>query len=79
MATATLKENFEFVKNNFSALLSIYRYKHVLVHDKKVFGSFDTFAKAAQEGVKTYGIKGDFLVEFISDLPNNNFIACSTI
>ena len=79
MTSATIRENYDYVQENLSYLLKLYRFKYILVHNKKVVGSFDTVSNAAREGVRNYGTKGDFLIEFISDLPENNYIASSAL
>ena len=52
MCLEVLKENFEFVENNKDKLLKKYLNKYLLVWQKKVVGSFDTYEKAAGEGLK---------------------------
>jgi hypothetical protein len=62
MCHESLKENFESVEKNKDKLLKEYLNKYLLVWHKGVVGSFDTYKKAAGEGVKKYGIDEDFLV-----------------
>ena len=62
-----LKKNWEYVKKNYKSLLNTYWNKYVLVNNEKVIGSFDTFAAAANEGIKNCGLYSGFLVEWIID------------
>lgn len=62
MCHETLKENFELVEKNKDKLLKKNLNKYLLVWHKGVVGSFDTYEKAAGEGVKKYGIDEKFLV-----------------
>jgi len=74
MDTKKLKENFDYVNENFSEFLSLYRNKFILVIDKNVVGSYDTYESAAEAGVKTCGISGDFLVYEMFEKEPINFL-----
>jgi len=74
MDNKKLKENFDYVNESLSELLNLYRNKFILVVDKKVIGSYDTYESAAEAGVKTFGINGDFLVYEIFENEPVNFI-----
>lgn len=69
-----LQENFDFVTANKEKLLNLYRNKFVLVYEKEVVGSFDTYESAAQAGVNTYGTDGQFLVYEMLDTEPINFV-----
>ena len=79
MCLEALKENFEFVENNNDKLLKKYLDKYLLVWHKKVVGSFDTYEKAAGEGVKKYGIDEDFLVYPLLETEPLNFLFSAAI
>ena len=74
MANENLEKNWEYVKKNYKSLLDIYRYKYVLVNNEKVVGSFDTYATAANEGIKKCGLYSGFLVEWITDTEPLNIV-----
>jgi hypothetical protein len=69
-----LLENFEFVQKNKPSLLNLYRGKYILVHEKEVVSSFDTYEAAAEAGVKNFGINGDFLVYEMFETEPLNFL-----
>lgn len=66
-ALNNLEKNEVYLKQNFDHLLSIYKDKWVLVHEEKVVGSFDSYAVAANTGVRQYGLYSGFLVEQITE------------
>lgn len=74
MAEKDLKANFDFVTKNKKRLLNYYRGKFILVFDEEVVGSYDTYAKAAEEGVRSYGPKANFLVYHLVEEEPLNFI-----
>ena len=71
MASENLKKNWEYVQKNYRSLLNTYWNKYVLVNNEKVVGSFDTYATAANEGIKNYGVHSGFLVEWVIEKPLN--------
>ena len=79
MCYEALKENFEFVENNKDNLLKKYINKYLLVWHKGVVGSFDTYEKAAGEGVKKYGIDENFLVYHLVETEPLNFLYSAAI
>ncbi len=62
MQQKDLKENIEFVEKNKGRLLQEYFNKYLLVYHQEVIDSFDTYEKAAGEGVRKFGINENFLV-----------------
>ncbi|MCP5051085.1 MAG: hypothetical protein GY940_28230 [bacterium] len=74
MGKKDLTENIEFVKRNQDKLLHEYFNKYLLVWKKGVKGSFDTYEKAAEEGVRKYGLNENFLVYHITETKPLNFI-----
>ena len=74
MAEKDLKANFDFVTKNKERLLKYYRGKFVLVFDEAVVGSYDTYARAAEEGVRLYGLEANFLVYHLVEEEPLNFV-----
>jgi formyltetrahydrofolate hydrolase len=74
MSEKNLKANLDFVNAHKEALLKEYRNKYILVFEQKVVESFDTYEKAAEEGVRLYGIEAHFLVYHLVDKEPLNFI-----
>ena len=74
MTEKNLKENFEYVTNHKEELLREYNNKFILVFDKKVVGSFDTYENAAAEGIRLYGIEANFLVHQVVENEPLNFV-----
>ena len=70
----TIEENLEYVKKEFNKLLNLYRNKYILVHNQEVISSFDTYEAAADEGVRLYGIDGNFLVYYVAETVPVNFV-----
>ena len=79
MCHEALKENFEFVEKNKDKLLKEYLNKYLLVWQKRVVGSFDSYEKATGEGVKKYGIDEDFLVYPLLETEPLNFLFSAAI
>jgi len=74
MGEKDLKANLEFVNKNKEKLLEEYNNKFILVYEEKVVSSFDTYEKAAEEGVRLYGLDANFLVYHIVEKEPLNFI-----
>lgn len=74
MQEKNLKENIEFVKKNRERFLKEYFYKYLLVYQQAVIDSFDTYEKAAEEGVRKFGIDENFLVYHLVDTEPLNFV-----
>lgn len=67
MGEKHLKANLEFVQKNKDQLLKEYKNKYLLVVGEKIVGSFDTYENAAAEGVRSFGIDGEFLVYHLTE------------
>ncbi|MFH1326194.1 MAG: hypothetical protein ABIH48_01875, partial [Candidatus Falkowbacteria bacterium] len=63
-----------YVKKNKDKLFALYPFKHILVHGKKVIGSFDDYGKAFDEGVRLFGKEGKFLIHQMFDKEPINFV-----
>ena len=74
MGEKNLKENLDFVKENRDKLLGHYRNKFILVFEKEIIGSFDTYDTAAEEGFRLYGLDKKFLVYHLIETEPVNFI-----
>ncbi|MDQ1354017.1 MAG: hypothetical protein QG657_4326 [Acidobacteriota bacterium] len=74
MREKNLKENIEFVKKNREQFLREYFYKYLLVYRESVIDSFDTYEKAAEEGVRKFGIDENFLVYHLVETEPLNFV-----
>jgi len=62
MAQKDLQENIDFVKKSREELLREHEEKYLLVFQGKLVDSFDTYEKAAEEGVRLFGMEANFLV-----------------
>lgn len=74
MRQKNLKENIEFVEKNKKKLLEEYFNKYLLVYHKEVIESFDTYEKAAGEGVRKFGADKNFLVYHLVETEPLNFV-----
>jgi hypothetical protein len=74
MREKDLKENMKFVEKNKKKLLTEYFNKYLLVYDKEVIDSFDTYEKAAGEGVRKFGMDKNFLVYHLVGAEPLNFV-----
>lgn len=74
MEQEKMNENLNYVKETKDELLNLYKNKYVLIYNKKVVGSFDTYEAAAEEGIKSFGIEGEFLVHYITETNPINFV-----
>jgi len=79
MQQKDLKENFEFVEKNKEKLLEEYFNKYLLVYKKEVVDTFDTYEKAAGEGVRKFGIDENFLVYHLIESEPLNFLYSAVI
>lgn len=74
MAQKDLQQNIDFVKKNREELLREYENKYILVFKEKLIGSFDAYEKAAEEGVRLFGMDANFLVYHLVEKEPLNFI-----
>jgi hypothetical protein len=79
MREKNLKENIDFVKKNRERFLREYFYKYLLVYRKEVIDSFDTYEKAAAEGVRKFGIDENFLVYHLVETEPLNFVYSAVV
>ncbi len=79
MQQKNLKENIEFVEKNKKKLLEEYFNKYLLVYHKEIIESFDTYEKAAGEGVRKFGADKNFLVYHLVDTEPLNFVYSAAI
>lgn len=69
-----IEENYQYVLDNLIKLKSEYLNKYVVVSNKKVLNSFDTYDSAAQFGLTNCGINSGFLVYEVTDSEVVNFV-----
>ncbi len=74
MTVKNLDVNLNFVNTNKETLLKEYKNKFLLVYEGKIIGSYDTYERAAEEGVRLYGIDADFLIYHLTDQEPLNFV-----
>lgn len=74
-----LELNKEYLDKEKQNLLKIYNDKFVLIVDEKVVGSFDTYERAAEEGVSDYGMESGFLIDYLTDKDIVNFVSLALI
>lgn len=74
MGEKDLKKNIDFVRKNREALLKEHRNKFILVFGEQLIGSFDTYERAAEEGVRLFGLDANFLVYHLVEKEPLNFI-----
>lgn len=74
MGEKELKKNLDFVNENRDSLLKEYKNKFVLIFEEKLVGSYDTYERAAEEGVRLYGVDANFLVYHLVEKEPLNFI-----
>jgi hypothetical protein len=74
MAQKDLSANIDFVNKNRNQLLKEHVNKFLLVYQEKLVGAFDSYEKAAEEGVRLFGIDANFLVYYLAEMEPLNFI-----
>lgn len=79
MVQKDLKGNLDYVKKNIEPLLKQHKNKYILVFDKKLVDSYDTYERAAGEGVRLYGPEANFLVYHLVEKEPLNFIMEATL
>lgn len=75
MQQKDLRENIEFVEKNRDKLLQEYYNKYLLVYHKEIIDTFDTYEKAAKEGVRKFGMAENFLVYHLMKSDPLNFVS----
>jgi hypothetical protein len=75
MTEKNLTAERDFVERNRDQLLKEYREKFLLVHAGEVLGSFDTYRHAADEGIRRFGLEGNFLVYQMASQKPLNFVS----
>jgi len=74
MVEKNLTANLSFIDKNKDSLLKEHNGKFLLVYEEKLIGSYDTYEKAAEEGVRLYGPNANFLVHHLLEKEPVNFI-----
>ncbi|MCK4421600.1 hypothetical protein KAW18_08020 [candidate division WOR-3 bacterium] len=74
MGEKDLKKNLDFVTKKRKTLLREHRNKFLLVFNEKLVDSYDTYERAAEEGVRLYGLDANFLVYHLVEKEPLNFI-----
>ena len=74
MVEKNLTANLSFIDKNKDSLLKEHNGKFLLVYEEKLIGSYDTYEKAAEEGVRLYGSNANFLVHHLLEKEPVNFI-----
>ena len=74
MAQKDLMKNVNFVKKNREELLKQHENKYLLVFQEKLVGAFDSYEKAAEEGVRLFGMDANFLVCHLVQEEPLNFV-----
>ncbi len=74
MVEKNLERNLDFIESKKGELLKYYKNKFLLVYEGELIGTYDDYASAAAEGIRTYGISADFLVHHLVDKEPVNFI-----
>jgi hypothetical protein len=66
LLTEKQKENFAFFQEKLEELAAnpLYKLKHVVIHEKKIVGIYDTFAAAITFAVQTLP-QGEFIIQEI--------------
>lgn len=74
MGERDLKKNIDFVDKNKVSLLREHKNKFILVFEEKLVDSFDSYERAAEEGVRLYGVDANFTVYHLLEEEPLNFI-----
>lgn len=74
MGEKELKKNLDFVNENKESLLKEHKNKFILVFEEKLIGSYDSYERAAGEGVRLFGVDANFLVYHLVEKEPLNFI-----
>ena len=79
MAVRDLTENVRFVGANKAQLLKEHRNKFLLILKGELQDTFDTYEKAAEEGVRLFGLDGNFLVHQVLEEEVTNLVFCASL
>ncbi len=74
MGEKNFKKDLDFVNENRESLLKEHKDKFILVFEEKLVGSYDRYERAAEEGVRLYGLDANFLVCHLVEKEPLNFI-----
>ena len=74
MGEKDLKKNLDFINENKESLLKEHKNKFILVFEEKLVDSYDNYERAAEEGVRLYGVDANFLVYHLVEKEPLNFI-----
>jgi len=77
MTTKSLDLNYKFVIENMEKLLENFNNKFILVHNRKVINSFDTYGNALEEGIRLFGLNKGFLIHHVIEEPVNFVMGAS--
>lgn len=67
-----MEANLEYIEKNKKSLLKEHQNKYLLVYKQNLVDTFDTYEKAAEEGIRMYGVEETFLVyQIVEDEPVN--------
>jgi hypothetical protein len=66
-----VEQNYEYFKNNFENLYSLYNGKYIVLKNLDVIGVYDSFARAVKETAKTEEL-GTFAVQHCVRITPNN-------
>ncbi|HBW48116.1 TPA: hypothetical protein DEF17_09360 [bacterium] len=79
MGEKDLKKNLDFVNKNKESLLKEHSNKFILVFEENLVASYDSYERAAKEGVRLYGVDTSFLVYHLVEKEPLNFIMEATL
>lgn len=74
MDQKNLEKNLAYVLSRKDDLLKTYLDKYLVVFKEEIAGSFDTYAKAAEEAIRMFGIDADFIVYHVVKEDPVNFV-----
>jgi hypothetical protein len=74
MGEKDLKENIEFINAHKADLLKEHENKYIIIFNRSFIGAFDTYEKAAQEAINTFGLEANFLIHYLTSMQPLNFV-----
>lgn len=60
-------QNINYVNENIEYLLKEHRDKYLLIFDSRFISAYDEYSTAASEGIRMFGMDGNFLVRYIPE------------